>query len=287
MKQMVIASVFASIPISAMAADLSKDYSFIQDNAPPAALAPSVVGHIELSAGWWQRQLNDTGQVDEAVRLEGHGRVNIPFAGNWNLELETGGVWLINTDNGISDVDLSNFGGFAHLWVDLSGVRLGVFGGGDYLDNFSTLSIWTGGAEGEIDIGSNLTLGLQGSYSDPDCSSCDSANFISIVGWADFYPAPNTKLGVQTSYIDFIDIDSSTFQLWNVWGTVEQRFAGMPLSLFARGGYEASSDQVFEAYTVFAGLRLFFDGNALSLQEHDHQVPFEYRLPQIAYSFGL
>jgi hypothetical protein len=35
--------------------------------------------------------------VDEDLgRFEGRGRANIPFAGNWNLEFETGGVALFN-----------------------------------------------------------------------------------------------------------------------------------------------------------------------------------------------
>lgn len=280
MKKLVLASVCAALPLSVEAADLSNDFNFIEDVVAPA---PSIVGHLEFAVGWWHREIADNPQEDDAVRLEARGRVNIPFAGNWNLELEVGGDWLINTDDGISDADFTDIGAFAHLWVDLGGFRLGAFGGGTHIDNASEVDVWTGGAEAEIDVG-NLTFGLQGSYNDVDCPSCE---FLNIVGWADFYATPDTRLGVQAGYVDFIDIDSSTFRLWNVSGTAEHRFGGTPLSIFARAGYEASSDQVIEVYSVSGGLRLFFDNNALTLQEHDRQVPFEYRLPEITNSFGL
>jgi hypothetical protein len=145
--------------------------------------------------------------------------------------------------------------------------------------------MWTGGAEIEVDVANNVTLGLQGSYSSPDgCGDCD---FVYVIGWADFYPTPNTKIGVQGGYFDLVDVDGSSFEDWSVWGIAEHRFDGTPLSLFVRAGYESTFDNILEYVSVAGGLRIFFDNNGLTLQEHDRQVPFEYRLPQWSNNFGL
>lgn len=283
MKKPVLLSVLAVLPISAQAADLADSYVFIEDSVQ--SLAPSAVGHLELSAGWWHREIIDSPQVDEAARLEGRGRVNIPLAGNWNMELETGGVWLIDTDGGTSDVDFLDVGAAGHLWADLGGFRIGAFGAVDYLNNASEVWVWSAGGEAEVDIGNNLILGIQSAYIDGSCDSpCD---LFSVTGWLDFYPNPNTKLGIEASYVDLLDTSSSTFEFWNLWGTLEHRFAGSALSLFARGGYEASFEQVIETYAITAGLRVFLDGNALTMRQHDQQVPFKFRLPQITNSMGL
>jgi hypothetical protein len=277
MKKLAIASILTTMPFSAGAADLSDSYVFIKDAVEPAP--PSVVGHLELSAGWWHREFSDNPEVDNRIRLEGHGRINIPLVGNWNLELEAGGAWA--TEENI-DQDKTDINGFAHLWTDWTGLRLGAFGGADLVDNTGDVWVTTGGAEGEIDIGNNLTLGLQGSYSDADCPDC---NFVYVLGWADFYPGPNTKIRIQAGWGDLVDINDPAFNFWNVSGTAEHRFAGTPISIFAKAGYESIYQQAAEIVSVAGGLRIFFDGNVLTLQEHDHQVPFEYRLPQLSYSF--
>jgi len=72
-----------------------------------------------------------------------------------------------------------------------------------------------------------------------------------------------------------------------VSGIAEHRFSGTPVSLFVKASYDANFDQSYEVVTVAGGLRVFFDGNALSLQEHDRQVPFEYWLPAFANNLGL
>lgn len=282
MKKLVIASFIAALPISAGAADLSDSYVFIEESVQAAP--PSVVGHLELAAGWWHReQLESAGTVTEdRLLLEGYGRVNIPFAGNWNLELDTGATYGFRDE---PQDDQLHVGGVAHLWADLGGLRLGAFGGGFYLWNASDVSLWVAGAEAEVDVGNNLTLGVQGSYSGPDgCGACD---FVYVVGWADFYPTPNTKLGVQGGWYDFVDHDISALEFWNVSAIAEHRFAGTPLSLFVGAGYDANFDQSFEIVKVAGGLRIFFDDNALTLREHDRQVPFEYWLPGFSNNLGL
>jgi hypothetical protein len=276
MKKLIVASILAALPFSAEAADLSDSYVFIEDSVEP--LAPSVVGHLELSGGWWRLDQDGQPSNDRTV-LDGAGRVNIPFAGNWNLELEAVGTYLF-VDEPQDDQYIA--GGYSHLWAGIGDLRFGAFGGADHFHGpISDVTFWVAGAEAEIDVGSNLTLGVQGSYGDrtDGCANCD---FVYVVGWADFYPMPNTKIGVQGGWSDLVSapLPDSSAQFWSVWGTVEQRFGGTPLSLFVRGGYEANFDQNTEFYSVAGGLRIFFDGNALTLQEHDHQVPFEYRLPQ-------
>lgn len=259
MKKLIAASVFAAIPFSASAADINNDFSFIQDSAP----APSVVGHLELSLGWDDFKLDEEGFDEDVGRFEGRGRVNIPFAGNWNLELETGGVALFKDGD-----SASTLGVFGHLWVGY-GVRGGVFGGIDFLQGFSVAS---GGAEAEVDVG-NLTLGLQGNYTQ---QTDNSDNYLwGVTGWADLYVTPDTRLGVEASYFDIAGGDSN---YWTVWGTAEHRFSGTPISLFARAGY-GEQQNAEEIITAMGGIRIFIDGG-MSLQEHDHNVPFTFRLPE-------
>jgi len=273
MKRFLVASVFATLPFGgAQAADLSGQYTFVEDAY--AAPAPSVVGHLEFALGWWHRQFNDVDVEQDRVRSEARGRINIPFAGNWNLELEAGDVSLFDTDDGDVDSDVS---GAVHLWAGWTGFRLGAFGAVDYTNQW----IWTGGGEGEIDVG-NLTLGLQGSYTDAECPDCD---FAYVVGTADFYPMPNTRLGLQGGWGDFVQISDSEWKFWNVGASAEQRFDGTAFSLFARADYESAVDQTLEIYSVSGGFRVFFDEAGMTLQEHDHQVPFAYKPPQITTIF--
>jgi hypothetical protein len=267
MKKLLVASVFASAPLGANAADLYGDYSYIQESVPSAW---SVVGHLELALGWNNIELEDGGDTfeNDFGLFEGYGRANIPFAGNWNLELETGGSSIF--DDGFSE---SHIGVFGHLWGGWHGVRAGAFGGFDFVTGGQ---IGTAGLEGEVDVG-NVTLGAQGSYNQLiDCGSCE---YWKATGWADFYVTANTRLGIEGTYAYVPDVGSgSSHDIWSVFGTAEQRFAGTALSLFVRGGYESGLDRI-EAITVSGGLRVFMDGG-LTLQEHDHQVPFSFKHPQ-------
>jgi hypothetical protein len=261
MRKILMASVFAAVPFGAGAADLYGDYSFIQESAP--SYGRSVVGHLELSGGWANYQ--DDGIDEDVGRFEGRGRANIPFAGNWNLELETGGVALFQDGTSFSTIGVAG-----HLWAGWGGVRIGGFGGIDFLTG---LEVATGGLEAEVDVG-NLTFGVQGNYTQ---QVDDSSNYLwGVRGWADLYVAANTRLGVEGFYAD---VAGGEFEVWSVWGTAEHRFAGTPLSLFVRGGYGENLDSSEEIVTVLGGIRVFMDGG-LTLQEHDQQVPFAFRLPE-------
>lgn len=266
MKKILMASVFAALPFGAQAADLSNTYSFIQADVEPA---PAVIGHLELALGWDRIQASGGGDQHQDYGLfEGFGRVNIPFAGNWNLELETGGSAIF--DDGASQ---SHMGVFAHLWGGGATGRAGVFGGIDFIEDGQ---LGTAGVEGEIDAG-NVTLGAQGSYNQIlDCSAC---SYWGARAWADFYATPNTRLGIEGGYAYFPDSGGSNEGVWDVWGTAEQRFAGTPLSVFVRAGYENDFDEI-EFITVSGGIRVFMDGG-LDLQTHDQQVPFDVREPQL------
>jgi len=207
MYKLVAASILVVLPLSANAADLSDSFVFVEESITPPA--PYVVGHLELSAGWWHREQEEfAGTVTEdRLLLEGYGRVNLPFAGNWNLELDTGVTYGFRDS---PQDDQVHAGGVAHLWAGLGDVRLGAFGGGYYLWNASDVSLWVAGGEAEVDIGNNLTVGFQGSYSDPD--GCGSCEFVYLTGWMDFYPMPNTKLGLQGGWYDFINFDISALE---------------------------------------------------------------------------
>jgi hypothetical protein len=262
MRKILMASVFAAVPFGAGAADLYGDYSFIQESAP--SYGRSVVGHLELSGGWANYQDDGEGIDEDVGRFEGRGRANIPFAGNWNLELETGGVALFQDGTSFSTIGVAG-----HLWAGWGGVRIGGFGGIDFLTG---LEVATGGLEAEVDVG-NLTLGIQGNYSQ-DVDNSD--NYLwGVTAWGDLYIASNTKLGIEGRYAD---IAGGQSEAWGVWGTAEHRFAGSPLSIFARGGY-TEQQNAEEIVTIMGGIRVFMD-DGRTLQEHDQQVPFAFRLPE-------
>lgn len=273
MKRLGLAIGIAMLPFAAQAADLSTEYAFIQDNAPPSA-ASSVIGHLELSAGWQDYDADVPINLNDLGVFEGWGRVNVPFAGNWNLELETGGGALWKNGNSASHI-----GAYAHLWSGWNGVRVGGFGGVDFI---TSSEFGIAGIEAEVDVG-NLTLGAQGSYSTfLDCSGiCPEAWGARV--WADLYIAANTRLGIEGRYWDISGLPplppGANNDIWGVSGTAEHRFAGSPLSVFVRGDYEKTFDAI-ETVTVSGGIRVLID-DGLTLEGHDRGVPFDVRHPVV------
>lgn len=268
MKKLLLGMAVVSLPLAAHAADLSSNnvqYNFIQDNASASA-RPMVMGHLELSLGWVGYYFDGNKEGDGGV-FKGAGRANVPFAGNWNIELETGGNAYFYNGGGSS----SNIGAYGHLWTSLNGARIGAFGGASFDLNTTT----TVGVEGEIDAGS-LTFGAQGSYNFGEVFCCTSGNgnFWGVRGWADAYLTPNTKLGADFSWWDGSDIIG--LKIWTASGTVEHRFANTPLSGFARVIYQNNDNGPDDTLTVSGGIRIFLDKRGTTLRDHDRQVPFDF-----------
>jgi hypothetical protein len=309
MRRLLFVSAFATLPLAAEAADLyPTDYSFIQDNVPAAS---SIVGHLELAAGWQHLHVPsiqglpvDTSLDADTGLAEAHGRVNVPFAGNWNLEIEAGALFDFDQASNTSSFDCgvgctgfgitsvtkrTQFDVYGHLWGDWSGFRAGAFGGIRFLGQTAAIlgtttetqdEIVSVGLEGEIDIG-KVTLGIQGAYNDLingreffDCGG--GCEFWSVAAWADLYVSPNTRLGVEAAaWLDILGED-----IWSVWGSAEHRFAGTPISAFIRAGYQGDTGPGFETVTALGGIRVLFDGR-MTLQRHDRNVPFTFRRPDL------
>lgn len=220
-------------------------------NDPVYSPTPMMVGHVELSLGY----LGVDGDGDTGF-FDGAGRVNIPFAGSWNLEVEAGGTAFFD-----DDYDQSVLGAYAHLWTNLGAARVGAFGGiADAHDTVGTI-----GLEGEVDVTSNATLGAQVAY-----NFVDGDDGWGLRGWADYYFAPNTKANLELAWADTDGNDA-----WGISGKLEHRFDNTPVSAFAEVGY-LDADQGAEAYTVKLGTRIFLDQQGMTLQDHDRQVPFDF-----------
>jgi len=236
----------------AMAADLGYVPPIEDPVYSPAPMA--VVGHLQLGVG-----IADSDFSDSVGVFTGWGRVNIPFSAGWNLQLDVGGGALFEDGESYSHI-----GTYAHLWGNVGGARLGVFGGIDFPTG---AEIGTIGLEGEFDVG-NVTLGAQGSYNSVIDTSFD---FWGLRGWADWYFNPNTKVGGELAWWEGDGDD-----LWGASLDIEHRFSGTPVSAFAEVAYiDADGD---DAWSAMIGARVFMDGG-LTLQEHDRQVPFDVRGP--------
>jgi len=262
MKKLLFASFFFVFPGVTSAADLSTDFSYIQDSVQPSH--PQVVGHLELSGAWVGIDDYFDSINEDFGYFEGAGRVNIGLVGNWNLELETGGFAFFD-DSGASE---SGTIAAAHLWSAWQNLRLGIFGGAQVTDD----TVGFGGVEGEIDIG-NVTLGAEGAYAAfSDCSACNEW-FAEV--WANLYLTPNTAVGGSVYYFrpEQNPVPTSQDFRWGASASIEQRFAGTPLSAFGFAEYENQFDAA-NIYVVGGGFRVFLDQAGMTLQEHDRLVPF-------------
>lgn len=275
-------SAVAAFPFAAHAADLSGDTRFVDETFTPT-IERGVVGHLELALGWSEisidqspnRFLNEFWNEQGGV-FEGWGRANIPIGGYVNLEIETGGIAFF--DDGASR---TGYGVFGHLWGGWNGVRLGVFGGAGFHD----ITIGTVGIEGEVDLG-NLTLGAQGSYNFTDdglvCPPglCDE-DYWGVRAWADFYVTPNTKIGGEVGWWQLDDFTGGDGLLginqFSASGRIEHRFASTPISAFARVDYWDFGRFDLQTVIVSGGLRIFLDRPDMTLQDHDREVPFDFR----------
>jgi hypothetical protein len=227
---------------------------------PIYAPAPlGVVGHLELGIGM-------IGDGDDSLgNFAAAGRVNIPFAGDWNLEIETGGGAL--TEDGFS---ASNIGAYGHLWKNLGSTRLGALGGINY--SYGPLTSAIVGVEGEVEFNA-VTLGAQATYSwlinDYDL------DVWGLRGWADWYVNPNTKVGAEVAWTN-VSEGSDSDDIWTVGVNAEHRFAGTPFSGFARVGYTSYFSD-FDTWSGMVGVRVFMDQPGTTLRDHDRQVPFDVR----------
>jgi len=255
MNRLVVASALAVLPFAAQAADLSTDYSFIQDNAP---VQPAIVGHIDLGLGFVSTGL-EFGGTEEFWLFEGFGRANVDFNG-MNLELETGGgVDLKDNETSI--------GVAAHLWSAMNNVAVGIFGSTTFPIDRTSYKL---GAEAETYLGP-VTLG--GSFDWNwlvDGSSTDE--FWIARGWADVYPTENLRLGGDVMYL----LEPATnFDVYGANLDGEFRFPGTWVSGWVEGRYRRIEHLDANIWTAMIGFRIFMDAPGTTLHEHDMLVPWD------------
>jgi len=258
LRSLLLASAAVIVAAPAFAADL--------DYVPPAGdpvytPAPmSVVGHLELGLGL--TSIDTPAGDDDFGLFNGFGRVNIPFGGTWNLEVETGGVAVFEDGDSVSGI-----GAYGHLWTGFGGGRVGALAGVEYsTGGFETTGVV--GLEGEVDLNA-LTLGAQGTYRFGD----DDFEAWGLRGWADYYFTPNTKVGLDLAWSNF-DFDFGDSDVWSVGLGAEHRFDNTPFSAFADVAY-TDYDHGADGWSGMIGARIFLDNPGTTLQDHDRQVPFD------------
>lgn len=189
------------------------------------------------------------------------GRVNLPFAGVFNLEFEAGAQSRAPWNDSL-------VGAFAHLyWRDPSRFALGIFGG--YTNPYDA-RFYSFGGEAQLYLGS-FTLYAQGSRgtSDVSCSSCPTETWQGR-GSIQWFVTPGTNLAVDGLYTRYSEINSSDLNVATVILTGTQQLGSSPLALFLQGRYENSSytdsSPGAETFTARAGVRLLLGPAGSTLQ---------------------
>lgn len=220
--------------------------------SPVYAAQPMIAADVSLALGyfWWDDEIDrydyDTGEV------WGTARVNIPFGGTFNEELEASGLAGFESDSYYS------YGVFSHTYWKNPGAAAGLLLGASSIAGDAALTV---GAEGAVFMPSATLVGLL-AYSWGDDGLPD---FWTASGEARWYWNPNTKF---TGSVTFNDFNNA----WMLSAGAEHRFAGTMASIFADANYY--TNDVGDGWELFAGGRLFFDKPGQTLQGHDYEVPF-------------
>jgi hypothetical protein len=206
----------------------------------------SVTGDVGLALGYFSFDGFDTGEV------WGAGRVNIPFASNWNEEIELSGVTGFVADS------YYTYGIYSHTYWKNEQSAVGLLLAGS---NLAGGTAATAGVEGALFLPTTAWVGLLayswGGNGQPD--------FWSAGGEGRWYHDPNSKLTGSVSYNQFN-------AAWKLTAGAEHRFDGTMFSLFGEGTYYTQN--LGTGWEVFAGGRIFFDPPGQTLQGHGHDVPF-------------
>jgi len=231
----------------ALAADV-----LVYNAAVPASGSPvysrqsMVTGDVALAIGYF-----DFGKHGDGAFGVANGRVNIPFAGAWNEELEVAGLADFVEDG------YTAIGAFSHTYYKTPAAAAGILLGASSLDGDGAL---TAGVEAAVFMPSATVLGHV-SYTWGDGSVED---FWTLNGEARWYWNPNTKLSGSVSWTDW---DNA----WMLTAAAEHLINATPISIFASASYFTSDSG--DGWEVLGGARYAF-GPIQSLQGHDWDVPF-------------
>lgn len=243
-----LSACFILTAASAGAADL-----YVYPAAPPPTESPVyeaqslVTGDVSLALGYFTFDgANDTGEI------WGSGRVNIPFAGGWNEEIEVSGL------SGFEKNSYYTYGIYSHTYWKNPQSAAGVLVGWSNLDGSSVV---TAGVEGAVFGPTTSFVGVL-AY---NWANDGIPDFWSAGGEARWYWNPNTKIKGSVDYNEFN-------AAWKLTAGAEHRFDGTMVSLFGEGTYYTNNQGT--GWEVFGGGRFFFDQPGQTLQGHDHEVPF-------------
>ncbi len=237
----------------AMAADLPVAYPA----SPPASGSPlyspsSITGDLSLGLGW--TGMNGHLSSSSISGLAG-GRVNIPFGGGWNEELEANGTWMFNGKGSAAGV-------FSHTYYKNQSWASGLLLGYSSI-NPSGGSVGTVGVEGIVFMPSTSVLGRI-AYNGANASL--GGNYWDVGLEGRYYFEPNTKV---TGAVDYF---SAKPNAWQFTAALEHRWTGTPFSTFASANYLTQSGS--NSWGVMIGARFAFDQHGATLQSHDFEVPF-------------
>jgi hypothetical protein len=229
----------------------------------PIVVAPMAAGDLSLGVGpiWF----ND-GPTETAGALATSGRASMPLMNAWNFEAEANARDYFFFDGGTFGEPVQA-DAYLHLWKRLPTSSWGVFGG---VSPFEEV-IWSAGGEfkhylphASFAAAAAVTMATFG----PDSETGGTVN-----GTVNFYPSPDFRLGLNAT-------DVFGFPGQGTWATVtgevEHRGAG-PLSLWASASW---TDSDFSTqWMALGGFRIFLDRPGSTLQSHEQDVPFAFRLP--------
>lgn len=293
MKKLLLATVFAMLPVAVNAADVYTEYTFIDESVSPA---PAHVGPTFLLEGYggynWIDTTDTAGVDDEDTDYwlyGGWAGINIPIAGASGIQLEIFGEGTTAEIMGGDPGYAWSAGGGAHaFWRDPSRGLLGVMGGAYYSNTGTDESdrneawAWLAGVEAQAYLGKTTLYGQAGytTYVDvpADGSGQDEdypKDVIFIRGVARQFVGDLTKLeGEVGGAFGRFDDQDADFYIVNWALEAEHAFAGgVPLSVFARyeGIYADHSDESDASLdtTVKVGLRGRFGGAADNLYFND------------------
>jgi hypothetical protein len=249
------AAALAAVP--AFAADLPAAYPA----APPPSGSPVYSGQslvtadVSLGLGW--SGVSGNGLDSDSFAGFAGGRVNIPFGGGWNEELEAVGGGMFNGDSW-------EIGTFSHTYYKNQSWAAGLLLGWGWADRGSgTVDVGTAGVEGIVFLPNASVLGKIAWVGGGDAPE-DGVD-VGIGGR--YYFEPNTKL---SGTIDYLSPGDGT---WAFTAGLEHRWAGTPFSAFVTGSYETVSAAP-DTWGVMVGIRFAFDQPGSTLQSHDFEIPF-------------
>jgi len=220
--------------------------------SPAASPMPGLSADLSLGGG----AIWDSGSYSINTFLA-NARAALPLGGAFHVETEfRDNVEFQGGEN------INFISGYAHVYAQNQAYAFGIFGGHSALP--STYNLWSGGLEGQAFVG-RLTIDAGVAFQNVD--------YMAVHGWSArlggrYYLTPNTRIALTGLYYSF-----PGGSITGAEGSLEHRFANMPLSVFAKASW--GTEDGYNLYSALGGIRISFDNPAATLQGHDKAVPWD------------